>query len=141
MRVLEAVIFTDKLDAVRAFYKSHFAFVIEANNERMMSLQVYPEARLVFIDAASAGETPNRGVLLRIGLPFPELERSRLITEGVECGDLVTADWGDHYQGTVQYFSVVDPSGTRLLVFYDQFSRERQIITIGNGTGTRNIQR
>ncbi len=141
MRVLETAIFTDKLDDVRAFYKKHFAFIVEADNNRTLALLVYPEARLIFIDAASAGERPQQGILLRVGLPFPELERSRLITEGVECGDLITADWGDYYRGPVQYFEVVDPGGTRLQIFYDQHSREKQIITFGNGTGTRNTQR
>jgi hypothetical protein len=141
LRVLETVIFTDQLDAVRAFYKQHFAFIVEADNERMLALLVFPEARLVFIDAASADEAPQQDVLLRVGLPFPELERARLITEGVACGELITGDWGAHYQGSVQYFTVVDPAGTRLQIFYDQFSRERQIITLGNGTGTRDIRR
>jgi hypothetical protein len=91
------------------------------------------------MDAASAGESPNQGTLVRIGMPFPELERARLIAEGVECSELCTAHWGDHYKGPVQYFTVFDPDGTRLQLFYDKFSRERQLITLGDGTPTRNV--
>jgi len=140
MRVLETVVFTDKLGEVRAFYEKHFAFPIDADNPTGFGILAFPEARIVFLDASQAGGRVTQGALVRIGLPFPELERARLLTEGVACSDLVVEDWGSYYKGPVRHFTITDPSGTRLQLFEDRYSRARQIIAIGDGTGTRDIR-
>ncbi len=141
MRVLETVIFTDRLGEVRAFYEKHFAFPMDAESPARFGVLVFPEARLVFLDAALSGGSVTGGALVRIGLPFPELERARLLTEGVPCTDLIVEDWGSYYKGPVRCFTLTDPSGTRLQLFEDQCSRERQIISTGDGTDTRDIRR
>ena len=142
MRLLNTVIYTNKLPEVRAFYGKHFAFPADTGYPNAYGIFPFAEAKITFVDAASAGVVPSQGMLLRLGLPFPNLERARIIAEGggSAVGDLVTEDWGSYYGQSVQYFTLTDPSGTRVQFFEDHFGEDRQLMTTGDGTGTKKVQ-
>src|SRR5258706_6878637 len=114
MRVLNTVIYTDKLSEVRAFYEKHFVFPSDTGEPNSYGILPFPEAKVTFIDSAAAGIAPSQNILLRLGLPFPLIERARLIAEGVACGELTMADWGSFYGTKVQYFTIIDPSGASI---------------------------
>ena len=141
MRILDTAIYTDKLDEVRAFYERHFYFPMDAGSPGVFGIMPFAEARITFIDAAPAGAHPSQGAVVRLGASYPQLERARLLAAGIDCSEMIVEDWGAFYGRAVQYFSVTDPSGTRLLFFEDHHGEAKQIITIGDGTGTRDVQR
>ncbi len=55
MRVLNTVIYTDKLSTVREFYEKHFQLPIEDKESVRFGLLWFGEARITYIDAATAG--------------------------------------------------------------------------------------
>ena len=141
MRILDTVIYTEKLGDVRAFYEKHFLFPTATLSASTFGILPFAEGKITFVEAASIGEMPSQGVLLRLGTAFVQLERARLVAAGVQCGELTVEDWGAFYGQAVRYFTLTDPSGTRIQFFEDHYGEARQIITIGDGTGTRNVQR
>jgi hypothetical protein len=140
MRVLNTVIYTDKLGEVREFYQKHFVFPFDEGEPNAYGILPFPEAKITYVDAASAGVAPSQNVLLRLGMAFPIIERARLISEGVNCSDLTVANWGSFYGSAVQYFTITDPSGARIELFEDHYGEEKQLMTTGDGTGTKKVQ-
>jgi len=142
MRILDVVIYTDKLSEVRTFYEKHFLMLpVETDRTTTFAFQPVGEARITYIDAAAAGVSPSKGILLRWCMPHLELERDRLISEGVSCGELVVEDWGTFYGKQVRYFSVIDPADDRIHVFEDRYGETVQLITLCDGRNTREVQR
>ncbi len=137
MRLLETIIYTDKLDEVRAFYEQHFLYPLDTGRANAFGILPIPEGKITYVDAASAGVDPSRGIFLRLGMTFPQLERARMVAAGVECGELTVEDWGPFYGQAVRYFTLTDPSGTRFQCFEAHYGEERQLMTTGDGTGTR----
>src|SRR5450432_3672801 len=133
MRLLNTVVYTNKLPQVRAFYEKHFVFPADTGNPNAYGIFPFAEAKITFVDSESAGVMPSQGVLLRLGLPFPNLERARIIAEGggEAVDELVVEDWGSYYGQSVQYFTLTDPSGTKIQFFEDHFGEARQLITLG----------
>src|SRR5262245_1612645 len=108
MRILDVVIYTDKLSEVRAFYEKHFRMLpLEVDHTTTFAFQPFGEVRVTYVDAASAGASPSKGTVLRWSLPLLDLERGRLIAEGVACTELVVEDWGAFYGKQVRYFSMI----------------------------------
>jgi hypothetical protein len=140
MRLLNTVIYTNKLNEVRAFYEKHFVFPTDTGESNSFGFFPYSEAKITFVDAASAGVEPSRSVLFRLSIVFPELERARLIASGAECGELMVANWGTYYGNAVQYFIVTDPSGARIQMFEPHYGEDRQLMTTGDGKGTKQVQ-
>jgi hypothetical protein len=140
MRVLNTVIYTDKLNAVREFYQKHFFFTYDEGEANSFGVLPFPEAKITYVDSAAAGIAPSQNVLLRLGMPFPIIERARLISEGVACGDLTVENWGSFYGNAVQYFVITDPSGSRIQLFEDRYGEDKQLMTTGDGTGTKKVQ-
>lgn len=140
MRTLETIIYTDKLDEVRTFYGQHFFFPMDTGKATTFGILPIADSKITYIDAASAGVEPSRGGLLRLGTEFPQLERARLLAEGIECGEMTVDDWGPFYGQSVRYFTMTDPSGTRMQFFEAHYGEERQLMTTGGGTGTRDVQ-
>lgn len=142
MRILDVVVYTDKLSETRAFYEKHFLFLpLETDQATTFAFQPFGEVRITYIDAASAGVSPSRGMVLRWGLSHLDLERARLIAEGVACGELVVEDWGAFYGERVRYFSMTDPADACILFFEHRYGQADQLITIGDGRNTREVQR
>jgi hypothetical protein len=139
MRILTTVIYTDKLAEVKAFYEKHFVFPSDEGEPNSYGILPYPEAKVTFVDSASAGVAPSKNILLRLALPFTLIERARLISEGLACGELTVANWGYFYGSAVQYFMITDPSGAQLQIFEDHFGEEKQLMTTGDGTGTKKV--
>jgi len=130
MRLLETIIYTDKLSEVRAFYEKHFVFRADSSVANAYSLMILPEARLTFVDAASANVPLSRDMMLRLAVPFAALERSRLLNEGLSnaIGELVVGDWGYSFGDAVHFFTLTDPSGTRLQLFQAQYGEDIALI-------------
>jgi hypothetical protein len=142
MRILDVVIYTDKLSEVRAFYEKHFRLLpLEADHTTTFAFQPFGEVRVTYVDAASAGMSPSKGTVLRWCLPFLDLERGRLVADGVACGELVVEDWGAFYGQQVRYFSMIDPADVCIQFFEDRYGQLAQLITLGDGTNTREVQR
>jgi hypothetical protein len=140
MRLLNTVIFTDKLDEVRAFWQRHFLYPVDEGEPNSFGVMPFPYSKITYIDAAAANMTVSRGIVLRLAMEYPPLERARLLSEGVACSELQTASWGTFYGTQVQYFTLNDPAGTTLQIFVDRFGDERQLMTTGDGTGTKKVQ-
>jgi hypothetical protein len=140
MRVLNTVIYTDKVSEVRKFYETHFVYPTDTGEPNSFGVLFYAEAKITFVDAKSAGVEPSRNVLLRLTTAYPIIERARLIAAGVNCGEMVVENWGSFYGQAVQYFTVTDPSGTRIQMFEDHYGEEKQLMTTGDGTGTKKVQ-
>ena len=79
--------------------------------------------------------------VLRFGLPFPNLERERLLREGVTCGELRVEDWGPFYGPQVRYFTMTDPARTQILFFEDRYGHDKQLMKTGSGIETRELQK
>jgi hypothetical protein len=142
MRILDVVIYTDKVGEVRTFYEKHFRMVaVEANDLTTFAFQPIGEARITYIDAASAGVIPSKDIVLRWCMPHLELERDRLVSGGVACGELVIEDWGAFYGKQVRCFSMIDPAGAKIHFFEDRYGETVQLITLGDGRNTREVQR
>src|SRR5258706_16337266 len=141
MRILDVVIYTDKLDEVRNFYQRHFAFDFDTKLPTAFSMYVFGEARITYIDAASAGASPSQGIVLRFGMPYPNLERDRLLTAGVTCSELRVENWGPFYGEQVRYYAMTDPSQTQILFFEDRYGHDKQLMKTGSGVETRELQK
>lgn len=142
MHLCTTVIFTDKLAEVRNFYQTNFSYLpMDTANPNGFSVMPFAEAQITWIDAASAGAPVTLNTMIRITLPYVAVERAQLAAKGVSCSELIVENWGNFHGNAVQYFSVTDPSGTRLLYYEDHFGEERQLMTTGDGTGTREVQK
>ena len=142
MRLCTTLIYTDKLAEVRAFYQRYFSqFPSDSRDPNALTLYVFADAGINWIDAGYAGQPITSGVSLRISVPFTEIEQAALVEKGASCSALAIADWGPVFSGKVQHFSVVDPSGTQLVFYEDQIGEKKQIMIIGDGTGTKALQR
>jgi hypothetical protein len=130
MRLLETIIYTDRLSEVRAFYAKHFVFRADSSVANTFSMMILPEARLTFVDAASANVPPSQGMVVRLAVPIAALERSRLLNEGLgeAIGELAVGDWGDFFGEAVHFFMLTDPSGTRLHLFEAQYGEDKALI-------------
>ncbi len=142
MRLCTTVIFTDKLAEVRAFYLENFKhFPAHTTNPNTFSIMPFAEAQLTWVDAASASMPITLNTMIRISVQYILIERAQLVAQGVVCSELIIEDWGAFHGKAVQYFSVTDPSGTRLLYYEDHYGENRQLMTTGDGTGTREVQK
>jgi hypothetical protein len=139
MRLLNTVIYTDKLGEVRSFYEKNFRLPLTNDTAEGFGIQWFGEAMASYLDAAAAGLPASVGVVLQIGMPFAVLERGRLITLGVECSEIMVKPWGPFFGKNVQYFSFNDPSGALIQLFEDHFGEEKQLMTTGDGTETRKV--
>jgi predicted enzyme related to lactoylglutathione lyase len=135
-----SVIYTDKLDEVREFYQKHFRLTMEESVPHSFLVMPFSNTALEYIDAAWAGVAPSQGLLFRYRLPLTALEHERLAAEGVQCGELTVEPWGGIFGAQVQYFTITDPSGTRLQIFEDHFGEVRQMMTTADGTANREAQ-
>ena len=140
MRLLNTVIYTDKLTEVRAFYEKHFYYPTDTGEPNSFGILPLPEAKITFVDAAALGAEPSRNILLRLATSYPVVERARLLAAGVDCGELAVADWGSFYGPAVRYFPMTDPSGACIQFFEAGYGEEKQLMTTGDGTGTRKVQ-
>ena|SRR5579864_7060519 len=141
MRMFTTVIYTDKLAEVRAFYQRYFSqFLTDERDPYTFTLHVFAEAQISWIDAAWAQQPVTAGASLRVSVPYTEIEHPVFVEKGAPCGELTIADWGATYRGKVQYFSIVDPSGTQISFYEDQIGEKRQIMITGDGKGTRALQ-
>lgn len=141
MRMSTTVIYTDRLAEVKAFYQQHFSQMLsETPDPHTFTLRLFAEAQISWLDAAWAGEAVTPGITLRVTMPYTEIEHAILVENGAPSGPLTVADWGSGYEGQVQYFAVVDPSDTRLVFYEDRIGEKKQLMTIGDGTGTKAIQ-
>jgi hypothetical protein len=141
MRILDVVIYTDKLGEVRTFYEKYFGMLpVETDYSTTFAFQPFGEARITYIDAASAGMNPSKGTILRWGMSHLELERARLMAAGAVCSELVVEDWGAFYGKQVRYFSVIDPADAHIHFFEDRYGETVQLITLGDGRNTREVQ-
>lgn len=137
MHAVTTVIYTDQLEAVRAFYSAHFnKFPQSSDAPDRFELRPNSEAHIVWIDAQAAGVSPTRSAVLRIHHPFTDIERATLVHAGVECGPLHEEPWGARH-GNVRCFSFADPSGTLIVQYEDHFGEAQQLMTVGDGRGTR----
>jgi hypothetical protein len=141
MRILDTVIYTDKVSEVRTFYVKHFRALPLQTPDSAFAFQPYGEARITYVDAASAGVSSSKGMVLRWNLPHLDVERDRLQTEGVTCGEMVVEDWGAFYGERVRYFSIIDPADACIQLFEDRYGETVQLITLGDGRNTREVQR
>lgn len=137
MRVMITVIYTDKLPQVREFWEKHFNLPMDNSLPNTFSVFPLADSVLTYIDAASAGVAPSQGVVLRLLLPLTNLERERMIAEGVECSDLIVENWGSYYGEKVRYFMFADPGGIKIQIFEDNYGYVKQLMTTANGTETR----
>jgi predicted enzyme related to lactoylglutathione lyase len=138
MRLMNTVIYTDKVNEVRAFYEKHFAFQADETQTNAYSVFTFGECAITYI-VPDSGQPFTQNAVLRIRIPFTEVERARLIAEGASCGELIVEQWGDLVGGNVRYFTVTDPSGTQLQIFEDGFGAKKQLMTTADGTETRKV--
>ena len=142
MRMSTTVIYTDKLAEVKAFYQQYFSQMLaDTPDPHTFTLRLFAEAQISWIDAASAGEPVTHGATMRVTVPYTEIEHALLVEKGASSGPLMVADWGPGYEGHVQFFTVIDPSGTRIFFYEDRIGENKQLMTIGDGTGTKAIQK
>ncbi|MHB8625684.1 MAG: hypothetical protein ACYDBJ_11610 [Aggregatilineales bacterium] len=142
MRMVTTVIYTDKLAEVKAFYQRYFSQLLsDTRDPHTFNLRLRAEAQISWIDAAWAEQPVTSGTTLRATMSYTEIEHAALVEKDAPCSQLSVADWGPAYNGQVQYFTVVDPSGTRIVYYEDQIGEKKQLMTIGDGTGTKAIQK
>ncbi len=142
MRMSTTVIYTDKLSEVKAFYQQYFSQMLsDTPDPHTFNLRLFAEAQISWIDAAIAGEPVTRGATMRVTVPYTEIECALLVEKGAPISPLTVADWGAGYEGHVQYFTVVDPSGIRISFYEDRIGEKKQLMTIGDGTGTKAVQK
>jgi hypothetical protein len=142
MRMCSTVIYTDKLAEVRAFYQHYFSQMLsDVRDPHTFHLRLFAEAQISWIDAVWAQQPITIGTTLRVSVPYTEIEHAALAEKGAPCGDLSVTDWGPTYNGRVQYFTVFDPSGTRIIYYEDRIGETKQIMIIGDGTGTKALQK
>lgn len=142
MHMCTTVIYTDKLAEVRAFYQRYFSqFLADGRDPDTFTLRVFAEAQISWINAAWANQPVTVGTSLRVTIPYTEVEHAALVEKGAPCAELMIADWGLTYRGKVQYFSIVDPSGTIISFYEDQIGEKKQIMITGDGTGTKALQK
>jgi len=142
MRLCSTVIYTDKLAEVQSFYQRYFSQLSsDARDPYTFHLRLLVEAQISWIDAQWAQQPITTGATLRVSIPYTEIEHAALAEKGAPCGDLSVADWGPTYNGPVRYFTVIDPSGTRIVYYEDRVGEKKQIMITGDGTGTRAHQR
>ena len=135
MRLLNTVIYTDRLAEVRTFYETNFYFPMDRTEPNSFGILPLPEAKITFVDAAATGMVPSQNILLRLAIPYPALEHARLVAAGVSCSELATEDWGSFYRQAVQCFTFTDPSGVRIQFFGSHFGEEKQSIPPNEDTG------
>jgi predicted enzyme related to lactoylglutathione lyase len=142
MRLLTTVIYTDKLDQVRAFYEQYFhQLTADGSDAHAYNLKPFAEAHISWVDASWARQPVTIGAVLRISLPYTLIEHAALVEKGLDCGQLIVEQWGAASGGQVQYFVVTDPSGSKILFYEDHFGEDKQLMTTGDGTGTREVQK
>lgn len=140
MHSVTTVIVTDKLDQVRDFYQTHFVQLPNGSyTASTFSLRPNSEA-FVMWQAAQGGEALTQGVTVRIHTPFPEIERATHLGKGLACSDLQEEDWGE-FHGNTRWFSIMDPSGTRIVFYQDHIGEIHQLMTTGDGRETREVQK
>ena len=142
MRLLTTVIYTDKLDQVRAFYEQYFhQLAADGSDAHAYNLKPFAEAHISWVDSTWANQPVTVGAVVRITLPYTLIEHAALVEKGLDCDQLIVEQWGAASGGQVQYFVVTDPSGTKILFYEDHFGEEKQLMTTGDGTGTRQVQK
>jgi hypothetical protein len=142
MRLCTTVIYTDELAEVTAFYQRYFSQLLsDARDPHMFSLRLFAEAQISWIDSAWAEQPVTIGATMRVSVPYTEIEQAALVEKGAPCGQLSVADWGPAYDGHVQYFTVIDPSETQIVYYEDRIGEKKQLMTIGDGTGTKALQK
>ena len=142
MRLLTTVIYTHKLDDVRAFYEQYFhQLSADGSDAHAYNLKPFAEAHISWVDASWAKQPVTVGAVVRVSLPYTLIEYEALVEKGLNCGQLIVEQWGPASGGQVQYFVVTDPSGTKILFYEDHFGEEKQLMTTGDGTGTRQVQK
>jgi hypothetical protein len=140
MRVVCAVILTDKLAEVRAFYEKHFGnYLIETLNGNGFDVVIFGEARITYLDAGVANTNLTSNATIRIDNPYPKLERQRLIESGLDCTELVVEAWGGGYGDTVQSFRVTDPAGNHLQFFVDHANDDKALTLTRGGIPARDL--
>ncbi len=133
---VHTVIYTDHLPEVEAFYRRIFPSVAFDAQEGMFTVRWASNGWLHFV-RADEQHPPSAVALMRMHLPHVALEHERLTALGVACGELTVEAWGDWYGGNVQYFEIIDPTGTHLHFYEPNYGVKRQLMTTGDGTDTR----
>jgi hypothetical protein len=137
MHAVTTVIYTDQLDAIRAFYTTHFAKMPQGSDAPdRFSIRPNSEAHVLWIDAKTAGMPLTQGLTVRFHHPFTEVERAILVGAGVACDDLHEEQWGARH-GNVRCFGFTDPSNTYVVQYEDHYGEAQQLMTTGDGRGTR----
>jgi catechol-2,3-dioxygenase len=138
MQACTTVIVTDQLEKVRDFYQTHFLQYPHASETPdSFSLRPNADAHLLWL-AGSEEMTLSFGVTVRIHVPYPEMERAQLEAGGVDCSEMQSADWGIKH-GVAQFFTFVDPSGTKITLYQDRVGTQSQLMTTGDGRGTKEV--
>lgn len=139
---MHTVVFTDRLEAVKAFYLKYFeGFTFDFHIPDGFSFQIFePRAKLIYLDATKYNVEPTRGLAMRLNFAFPEIERDRLQTEGIEVSEMHHVNWGAHYGDSVNYFEFLDPAGVRMQLYREYAGETRGITTFGDGTEARKAQ-
>jgi hypothetical protein len=135
---VHTVIYTDRLPEVEAFYRRAFPNVAFDAQDGMFTFRWASNGWLHFV-RSDADHPPSAVVLMRLQLPYTDLEHERLTALGIPCGALTVESWGNWYGQNVRYFEVIDPAGTRLHFYEPHFGEKRQLMTTGDGTGTRKV--
>lgn len=140
MHGITVIIYTDKLDAVRDFYRTHFLpFPNATETADSFSLSPNSEGKATWVDALAHGKPLTTGVSLRIHTPYTEIQRAQYIAAGLTCSELQEADWGSTH-GNTRFFTLTDPSATTLIFFEDHYGEKGQLMTTGDGRGTKEVQ-
>jgi hypothetical protein len=140
MHGITVIIYTDKLDAVRDFYRTHFLpFPNAIESADSFTLRPNSEGQITWLDAGTHGQAPTAGASVRIHMPYTEIQRAHYVAAGVACSDLQEADWGAVH-GNARYFTITDPAGVQLVFFEDHYGEKGQLMTTGDGRGTKEVQ-
>jgi hypothetical protein len=139
MHGITVVIYTDKLEAVRGFYRTHFLpFPNAIETTDGFTLAPNTEGQILWLDAQAHSQPITTGVSVRIRIPYTEIERAHYLSRGVECSALQEADWGNKH-GNTRFFSITDPSGMKFVLFEDHYGEKGQLMTTGDGRGTKEV--
>ncbi|GAB4550173.1 MAG: hypothetical protein OHK0023_15640 [Anaerolineae bacterium] len=133
------VIFTDKLDEVKAFFRQCFDGVSFSEAEETFFVHWNPNFSLQYVSSSSSDAAAAKPTL-RLLLPNAEIEQERIASLGVVCSDIKSDNtWGAWYAPSVRFFSLEDPSGTQFMFYSPDFGGKRQLMTTGDGTETRKV--
>ncbi len=140
MHGLTVVIYTDKLEAVRDFYRTHFLqFPNGIDTTDGFNLRPNVDGQVCWLDALTNGQPVTTGVSIRIKIPFTEIQRAQYLSRGINCTELQEEDWGNVH-GNTRFFTLTDPAGVKLVFFEDHYGEKGQLMTTGDGRGTKEVQ-